>query len=255
MNLLRSAAMTFLMFSRIPVPRVEWKEENMQYMLALLPLVGCVEGGLLFLWHWICQKTEIGTILFAAGMTLIPILLTGGIHLDGFCDTVDALSSHASPEKKRQILKDPRAGAFAVIYVVSYLIAVFALYTELSRQGNEIMMACLIPVMGRTASGFAGIAFPVSKEQGMLSAFHHSARKKRALMILGIWLIVTVYGMIRTQPVTGIGMMTGTGVCLIYVYQMSQKEFEGMSGDLAGYLYQIVQLTMLLCLILMGKVV
>ena len=46
-DVLRSAAMAFLMFSVIPMPRVEWKKENMRYMLCCLPLVGAVIAGAL----------------------------------------------------------------------------------------------------------------------------------------------------------------------------------------------------------------
>ena len=106
MNILRSIVMSFSMFSRIPMPTVEWKKENMQYMLAVFPLVGCILAGLLFCWHLLSNLLSIGSVLFAVGMTVIPILYTGGVHLDGFCDTVDALSSHADTEKKRAILKE-----------------------------------------------------------------------------------------------------------------------------------------------------
>ena len=41
---LRSAAMAFTMFSIFPMPEVEWKEENMKYMLCALPLVGAAVG-------------------------------------------------------------------------------------------------------------------------------------------------------------------------------------------------------------------
>ena len=44
MNALRSIAMAFAMFSRIPMPRIEWKKENMRYMLCALPLVGAAIG-------------------------------------------------------------------------------------------------------------------------------------------------------------------------------------------------------------------
>ena len=39
-DVLRSAAMAFQMFSVVPMPRVEWKKENMRYMLCCLPLGG-----------------------------------------------------------------------------------------------------------------------------------------------------------------------------------------------------------------------
>lgn len=250
MNLLRSIAMAFAMFSRLPAPRVEWKGENMQYMLAMLPLVGCVEGGLLYLWCRLSGALGFGACLFAAGMTALPILLTGGIHLDGFCDTVDALSSHAPPEKKREILKDPRAGAFAVIYVGAYLLSLFGLYTELPRTGPWTVLACLIPVLGRVMSGFSGVCFPVSGEKGLLSAFHHSARKRAAVGILTLWLLLAGGGALSLCAIAGVGLLCAMALCGCYVYRMSQKQFGGMSGDLAGYLYEVAQLAMLAVLIL-----
>ena len=111
MNALRSIAMAFAMFSRIPMPRIEWKKENMRYMLCALPLVGAAIGLALALWVWVCLRLKIGQTLFAAGIALMPLLLSGGIHMDGFCDTADALSSHQPAERKREILKDSHAGA------------------------------------------------------------------------------------------------------------------------------------------------
>ena len=67
-NALRSVAMAFSMFSRLPMPRVEWRPENMHYMLAAYPLVGVAEGALLLLWAWACRALAFGTALFAAGI-------------------------------------------------------------------------------------------------------------------------------------------------------------------------------------------
>ena len=99
MSILRSIVIAFALFSKIPMPRVEWTKANMQYMLCAFPFVGMVIGLIFVGWMWLCNVLTIGTILFAAGLTLIPIAITGGIHLDGFCDTVDALASHAEPEE------------------------------------------------------------------------------------------------------------------------------------------------------------
>ena len=53
-----------------------------------------------------------------------------GIHLDGYADTIDAISSYGDREKKLQILKDPHTGAFAVIGLCVYFTAVLALWSE-----------------------------------------------------------------------------------------------------------------------------
>lgn len=71
--------------------------------------------------------------LFASIAVCIPLLVTGGIHMDGYMDTVDALSSHQSVEKKLEILKDPNAGAFAVIYCGIYLLLSLGLFYQLGR--------------------------------------------------------------------------------------------------------------------------
>ena len=114
MNILRSIVMAFCMFSRIPMPTVEWKNENMRYMLCAFPLVGAVIGLVLWLWQLLAAALGFGPLLWAAGLTLLPVAVTGGIHMDGFCDVSDALASHAPAEKKRAILKDSHTGAFAM---------------------------------------------------------------------------------------------------------------------------------------------
>ena len=60
------------------MPRIEWKKENMRYMLCALPLVGAAIGLALTLWVWVCLRLKIGQTLFAAGIALIPLLLSGG---------------------------------------------------------------------------------------------------------------------------------------------------------------------------------
>ncbi len=124
MNLLRTVAAAFSMYSAIPMPQFAWDEKTTRYLLCAFPLVGGVVGGAVWGWLWFCGRFQIGRVLLAAAATTIPVLITGGIHLDGFCDTVDALASHAPTEQKLQILKDAHLGAFALIgcclYPVSY---------------------------------------------------------------------------------------------------------------------------------------
>ena len=114
-TLLESLDVAFSMYSAIPMPQIEWNERNMKYMMAFFPMVGVVQGALLLGFSLLAQALGLGFVLFAAVAALLPLFVTGGIHLDGFCDTVDALSSHQTREKKLEILKDPHTGAFAVM--------------------------------------------------------------------------------------------------------------------------------------------
>ena len=123
MTALQTIAVAFAMFSALPMPQFAWNERNMRYALCAFPLIGVVIGAL---W-WLCGALPLPALARAAGFCLVPVWVTGGIHLDGYADTCDALSSYGDTAKKLEILKDPHCGAFAVIRLCSYFTAYFAL--------------------------------------------------------------------------------------------------------------------------------
>ena len=103
------------------MPQVMERTEYEIYV-GIFPLVGLVQAAPLIGWVYLAQALSVGTVLFAAVAALIPLFVTGGIHLTDFCDTVDALASHQTREKKLEILKDPHTGAFAVMGCMAYLL-------------------------------------------------------------------------------------------------------------------------------------
>ena len=116
MKFLEPMIVAFSMYSKIPMPRIEWNKENMKYTMCFFPLIGVVTGVLIYLAGMfldgnIFPKVNSGRLMFAAVMTLIPVFVSGGIHLDGFMDTMDALGSWGDKEKKLEILKDSHNGA------------------------------------------------------------------------------------------------------------------------------------------------
>ena len=253
-DLFRSVSMAFSTFSIVPTPMVEWKKENMKYMLCALPLVGVVIGFALCVWYQLCQWLQIGNVLFAAGATLIPLAVSGGIHMDGFCDTVDALSSHAAPERKREILKDSHAGALAIIFTAAYFLLYFALCTEVERCITSVLLLGLHQVLSRSIGAFAGVVFPSSGGNGLLAAFKDAAAQ-RAAVILAVWGILCAAAMIWLSLASGAACIVASLCSLWYLRNMSQKEFGGMSGDLAGFLITLSQLVLLLVFVITEKVV
>ena len=92
MIVLQTVAVAFSMFSALPMPQIEWNEKNMRWSLCAFPLVGAVIG--LGCWGWLrlCAALSLPELLRGAGLCLLPVLVTGGIHLDGYADTCDALA-------------------------------------------------------------------------------------------------------------------------------------------------------------------
>ena len=101
MNGLYSCIIAISMYSKIPMPNVEWTEERMRYVMCFFPLVGIVQGAALGLWlHLALDVLNLSVGAAALTGAAIPLLVTGGIHMDGFLDTMDAIHSYGDREKK-----------------------------------------------------------------------------------------------------------------------------------------------------------
>ena len=83
------------MYSKIPMPRFVWKSEDMKYHLCFFPWIGALIGVLEVVWYQISCSWQT-SFLSLCVMAAIPLLVTGGFHVDGFLDTCDALHSYQS---------------------------------------------------------------------------------------------------------------------------------------------------------------
>ena len=137
MHILKSIIIAFSMYSKIPMPQFEWKEEDMKHVLCFFPWIGIVIGLCLYFWRLLCDRFGIRNLCYVFIGTAIPLLLTGGFHVDGFMDTMDAFHSYQPKERKLEILKDSHIGAFAVIRLLVYSAVYFAALFWMAEQGKE----------------------------------------------------------------------------------------------------------------------
>lgn len=164
MNGLYSLLIAVSMYSKFPVPTVNWTRERMGYVMCWFPVVGVIEGLALWFWQWAGGRlgfTAAGSALVAAAL---PLIVTGGIHMDGFLDTMDAIHSYGDREKKLEILKDPHVGAFAVIGCGGYLLLYAAAAYEVTALG---LWPLALPVFcdGAGAQRIVGGIFSVCKKE------------------------------------------------------------------------------------------
>ena len=158
----------------------------MRYALCAFPLIGAVCGGL-----WcLVGVLPVPELVRAAGFCLVPVLVTGGIHLDGFADTCDALSSYGDAEKKLEILKDPHCGAFAVIRLCTYFILYFALCASVKFTVRFGVVWILALTLERAFSGLAVASFPMAKNTGLAHTFAEAADRITVRRVLIIYTVV-----------------------------------------------------------------
>lgn len=116
----------------------------MSLAMCFFPWVGAVIG--LASWvvyqagGWLADRQETlssgipgsSNLFLTMLLVLIPIFITGGIHLDGFLDTQDALSSYQPMERRLEILKDlmpEHLQLFPAAYIFSAYTGIYSMLT------------------------------------------------------------------------------------------------------------------------------
>ena len=146
-----SLLMAFSLYSRIPVPQAEWNDRSMRFCICFLPLVGAVIGLVQYgLFHCL-EFLQTGPVLRGTFLAFLPVFLSGGIHMDGFLDTCDAIHSWKGPEERLRILKDPHVGAFAVIGGLLYCLLAAGIWSEAA--SAQSVSLCLVFVISRPVLG------------------------------------------------------------------------------------------------------
>ncbi len=239
-NIIGGAIVAFSMYSHLPMPHIEWTDRNMKYAVCYFPLIGIVIGMAQFGWFYAAQALHMTDNLRAAVMVVLPIVITGGIHMDGFLDTSDALSSWQDREAKLEIMKDSHAGAFAVISGLCYFALSFGVFSQ--AEGSDLLLLGTIPVMSRALSALALVKFPKAKNTGLLRTFSDAAANGVVTRIMIIILLLIAGVMIGSEGIKGCTVfLTGCGV-FAYYYQMCRAKFGGTTGDVAGWFVQMCEL-------------
>ena len=237
---LQTIAVAFAMFSALPVPQFAWNQKNMRYAMCASRSSGWSLRAVVPV-----RRSASAGARKSAGFCLIPVWVTGGIHLDGYADTCDALSSYGDREKKLEILKDPHCGAFAVIRLCSYFAAYLALCACVDFTPRVGLCWTLALVLERALSGLAVASFPMAKNTGLAHTFATAADRttvRRVLMVLAALLSAALLAL------GGWALVLAALLVFARYHVVSDKQFGGITGDLAGWFLQKAELWMLAAL-------
>ena len=183
MKLLYSCIIAISMYSRIPMPQIQWTKERMKHALCFFPLVGLIQGLFLALWLWLAEEVfRLSPAMTGLWAAALPVLITGGIHMDGFLDTMDGVCSYGDREKKLEILKDPHSGGvLSVIYTFAYMLLYAGASCEFAAraEGSARLLPVLFMTMERALSGLSVLSFPSAKKDGLASLFCHRLQRRK----------------------------------------------------------------------------
>ena len=193
------------------------------------------------------------------GAALIPLAVSGGIHLDGLCDTCDALCSYGDREKRLAILKDPHVGAFGPLWLTAFLLAETACFAQIYQTPQFLPVVFVGFAVARTDGGRKIVTIPCAKDTGLAHIFAENSDKKAVDMtlkleeaalevLLLVWLYCTGNGIFAMHYLVLIGLW------YILHSRLTVHVFGGITGDLAGFYISLAELLALVCAAFGGMV-
>ena len=242
--MLRSLAIAISMYSRIPMPQFEWKEKDMRYAICFFPVVGLIIGIIEYLFWILGRSIYASDMVKACIFIAIPLMVTGGIHADGFIDTSDAFCSFQDKEKKLEIMKDPHVGAFGILRFIILLL----IYLGFANQAFDVCVRrqfyCIFAsfILARSLSGLAAVTLKSAKTGGTLQSFIKDSNRNMAAGILACQAIVIFIFMFIANWKTALGFLICSVLGYIYYIHRTSKQLGGITGDTEGW-YLCIQET------------
>ena len=189
------------------------------------PLVGLVLGICYALFAWLLLYAVGMRALTAALLLVLPLLLTGGLHADGFMDTADGVFSGRDRERKLEIMKDSRVGAFGV---VSFVMLMFVQYALISDMHPLLLIPALfvMPVIGRFAMVLSVACFPYAREDGMGKTFADMADRKTIVIAA----LITMILVLPWGGLAALALVLGSVFALLFC-RLITHVLGGVTGD------------------------
>lgn len=239
MKLITGFFMAWGNFLTLPCPLKRWDNDLKNYMLGFLPSVGLIIG---LIWAGVSLLLAVLPIPFlvtAFLLTMVPFVLSGFLHLDGFMDCCDAILSRRPLEERQRILKDSHTGAFAVISVVFLLMGFHAFFSSALSISIDFVDLCLIPAVSRSASGLnVLLRQPMGTSQyAKGEGASDSKQKKKASAIILVQLILfSAAGLLlASQPLYTLAVTGVTFLGAQLAVALACRQLGGMNGDIAGF--------------------
>ena len=226
----------------------EWTEENFGKSVKYFPLIGAVVGTI--------SAALTGFFFFVTGGKLpiftgalafvLPIILTGGIHCDGFMDSVDGLFSGREREKILEIMKDSRVGAFGAVSLVLISALEISALIELFKLSIIFTLASIFaaPIISRLMMVMTIGIFPYARPQGMGKAFAMYTTR-RTIFFAAVSTLLLLLPLILFDVkifCTAILALTISFCFTLYFGKFATKKIGGVTGDIYGAVSTLVEL-------------
>ena len=241
-------AISFL--TRLPFTyKGEWDEKSFSRSTIYYPVVGLIIGLLVALAALLFNLTG-SPMLAAAAAIITAVVVSGGIHYDGFMDMCDGIFASRGRERALEIMKDSRVGSFAVLGIALLLLLKFALYTTILGLNCFFVIIIAAFIFSRTIMNCAILWFPVVRKEGLGYTVKQYVSRGAPLwggvLLLLLFIISGNYILLLALILAFVLMMAIAFLICRYL--------KGMTGDIYGALAELGEAAFLLMTVIAAAV-
>ena len=234
----------FQFFTRIPINKsLKCEKENFKRGSIFFPVVGLFIGIIQFLVYYILIKV-LPVNITAVFVVIIPIVITGGLHVDGLGDTCDGFFSLKGDKYKIiEVMKDSSVGTYATIAIVFDMLARYAAVSTIIEMNLPLILIAT-PIIARFTVVFISFIGKNAKETGSGNIFIGNIDVKR-IVIAGTITIILGTSLIGFNKSV---ILIIAGLCLSFLFnKFCESKITGLTGDSLGANNELVEiLTMIL---------
>ena len=214
----------------VPCPLKWWDERARAGMLLFLPAVGLMIGLVWYGCAWLRERFLPGPV-GAALLTVIPFILSGFFHLDGYMDCADAVLSRRDLETRRKILKDSHVGSFAVVALVTLFLVQYSVFAG-ETLGPKLRLLPFVCAAPRAYAICAVTCYPIMEGSSYERMFKEGVPAPAKIAAWSILLLLVILPVLMYGK-AGLCALAGTvGSMLTIAY--IRRDLQGMSGDVSG---------------------
>ena len=240
-------ALQFLTIIPLKIKRVD--DKMIASSMIYFPFVGMLLGAALVLLNYFSSFLSLPLISVNIILVISLVVLTGGMHLDGFSDTLDGFASGRGKEGILEIMKDSHIGAMGALGILSILLLKLAFLHSIDM---DFKLPALILMCGlaRWSLVFCSFLFPYARKDGKARIYVRGVNFK----ILILAAIITLAGAIVFGRLKGIIVFFVVTAVTYLVGKFINKKVSGITGDTLGALCELNEVLVLVSFVVMNKI-
>ncbi|MDQ0216416.1 adenosylcobinamide-GDP ribazoletransferase [Oikeobacillus pervagus] len=236
---IKGLLLTIQFFSIVPIRReLPMDAFHLGRAFRTFPFFGLVKGAIYGSVFWaLTEFSPLSTVAIAFIIWILTIIVTGGLHLDGWMDVSDAYFSYRDREKRLEIMTDSRIGAFGVLSIIVFLASRFLFIYELTNHISEFtfLYIMLIPFFSKICMGLLLALEPSAKQSGIAHYFKKGVDRTLPIVYAGYLLLVGVMVYLISQEImVYVVFLLMTLLFWAFARKKTKQHFGGITGDLLG---------------------